>query len=120
MDMKTVITTIVFCLLLTSCSKDIETIDVNGTAFGIVSDLQTGDPISNVSVTLYQGLAWDCLGASEGITFTGTDGFFQLNDVDPSKYYFIVFRHAGYESLGQRINIRAGKNTELNAVMNPQ
>lgn len=118
--MNKFITALILCLLTISCSKDIETIDTTGTVFGLVSDLETGDPISKVSVTLYEGLAWDCLGAVVGVTFTGTDGFFQITDIDPSKSYFIVFRHAGYNNGGLRVRVEAGKSIEINYAMSKE
>jgi len=115
--MKKILIGIIFCLSLSSCSKDIENTDNDAVLFGIVSDLETGNPISNVSVDLCEGLAWDCLGASIGRTFTGTDGFFQINDINPDESYFIIFQHVDYKTTGQRLKLKAGEKTELNMAM---
>lgn len=105
------------CLSLLGCSKEIESTDNDAVLFGVVSDLQTGAPLSNVSIDLHQGLAWDCLGASIGKTFTGTDGFFQINDINPDESYFIIFQHVDYKTTGQRLKLKAGGKTELNMAM---
>ncbi|MDE6485851.1 MAG: carboxypeptidase regulatory-like domain-containing protein [Duncaniella sp.] len=105
------------CLVAVSCSKDIETVETTGIAYGVISDADTGEPIANVSVSLHQGLAWDCLGASVGTAFTGSDGFFQIVEIDPSNQYFIVASHAGYKQNGRRVNIQSGKNTEINITL---
>ncbi|MDE5594327.1 MAG: carboxypeptidase-like regulatory domain-containing protein, partial [Muribaculaceae bacterium] len=100
MDIRKLVIAIISCLSIISCSKDIETIDPNGTVCGVVSDLETGEPISNVSVALYEGLAWDSLGAGAGNSVTGTDGFFQIIDIDTTWSHFIIFKHSGYETVG--------------------
>lgn len=53
--------------------------------------MESSDPIFNVSVTLYEELAWDFLGAGVGVIFTGTDEFPKITNIDPSESYFIVF-----------------------------
>lgn len=115
--MNKLIAILFLCLSVVGCSSDIETVETSGTAYGVISDAESGEPISNVSVSLHEGLAWDCLGASVGTAFTGSDGFFQIVDVDPSKQYFIVASHAGYNSNGRRVTIQAGKKTEINIAM---
>lgn len=114
---KVVIGLLLFSLLISSCSEDIEKVDDSGILFGVVSDLETGEPVSKVSVQLYEGLAWDCLGASVGRTFTGTDGYYQINEINPNESYFIIFNHTEYKSAGQRVKFVAGKKTELNMTM---
>lgn len=116
--MKKTIIGLLFGLLFFSCSKDIDEVDNYGTVFGIVSDRETGAPISNVSVELYEGLAWDCLGQNVGITFTGTDGFFQITDVNPERSYFIVFSHSDYQTIGKGVGVNSNKKTEVNQSMN--
>lgn len=114
--MKKFLFSLILCLPLLSCSKDIEEYDITASIFGVVSD----QPLSNVTITLYEGLAWDCLGASVGTSFTGNDGFFQINNIDPTKSYFIAFQHSNYQSHGQRIKLKAGNKSELNISMRKQ
>lgn len=115
--MKKVITILFFCLCIIGCSEEPAPTNTAGTVCGVVSDLKTGNPITNVNVTIYEGLAWDCLGASVGVAFTGTNGFFQITGLDPSQHYFIVFKHSGYRPVGQRVKIIAGKIVEQNIAM---
>ncbi|MCH5305558.1 MAG: carboxypeptidase regulatory-like domain-containing protein [Rikenella sp.] len=114
-------TKILFSLLLSvlylSCSKDMDDTEGTATLFGVVSDFETGGPLSNVSIDLREGLAWDCLGATVGRTMTGNDGFFQIKGIDPDKSYFIIFQRKNYYQIGQRIRLAANKKTELNISM---
>ncbi len=115
--MKKLIFAFLLGILLTSCSKDLDDTETVGLVYGVVSDAQTGEPIANVSVTLYEGLAWDCLGASVGTVFTGSDGFYQIVNIDPSKSYFIGAEHSGYRHNGHRATVQAGKKTEINIAL---
>ena len=115
--MKKIFVILLLSLSFISCSKDIENTDSSATLFGVVSDLKTGDPISLVQIELCEGLAWDCLGDRVGVAFTGTDGFFQINGIDPDEYYFVIFRHSDYTVKGQGVNFKPGKKTELNMTM---
>lgn len=118
--MKKFLFSLILCLPLLSCSKDIEESDSTASIFGVVSDIESGQPLSNVTITLYEGFAWDCLGASVGTSFTGSDGFFLIKNIDPTKSYFIAFRHSNYQSHNQRIRLKAGVKTELNISMRNQ
>lgn len=110
---------VLYSMCLLGCAKDINDFDSAASLFGVVSDLTTGNPIANVSIDLREGLAWDCLGPSVGSTFTGTDGYFRINNINPKEDYFVIFRHSGYSAKGQRVVI-AGKGTELNMIMTAQ
>lgn len=99
------------------CSKDIDDSANTTSLFGIVSDLKTGRPIANVSVDLREGLAWDCLDASVGATFTGTDGYSRINNINPNEYYFVIVQYSKYSAKGLPITFTAGKETELNMIM---
>lgn len=107
-------------LTLFGCSEDIESTEVTAEVFGIISDLQSGAPLPNVSVTLYEGVATNSHGVTVGSTFTGTDGFFQLDKINPNKSYVIMFKHSGYKTEGQRVTFTAGKKTELNKGLSKQ
>lgn len=115
--MKKIFVILLLSLSFISCSKDIENTDSSATLFGVVSDLKTGEPLSSASIELCKGLAWDSLGERVGATFTGTDGFFQINGIDPDESYFVIFRHSDYTAKGQRVNFKPGKKTELNMTM---
>lgn len=108
---------VIICLTLLGCSKDIGVTNKSSTILGVVSDWRTGAPISNVSVDLREGLALDCLGASVGKNLTGTDGYYQINDIDPDKDYFIIFEHVDYIRAGQRVELKINSKVELNVVM---
>lgn len=115
--MKQIIFCMVILLSFAGCSKDVNNADGTATLFGVVSDFETGGPLSNVSIDLREGLAWDCLGATVGRTMTGNDGFFQIKGIDPDKSYFIICQRKNYYQIGQRIRLAANKKTELNISM---
>lgn len=50
--MKEFLFSLILCLPLLSCSKDIEESDSTASIFGVVSDIESGQPLSNVTITL--------------------------------------------------------------------
>ena len=97
------------CLLITpllfSCSK--EEYESFGSLYGTVTDSNTGDLLSNVTVILSPG----------GITkITGTDGIFEFNDLTPQQYTITV-QKAGYNTNRKTITVIVGEKVESNITM---
>lgn len=94
--------------LLFSCSK--EEADSFGTLYGVVSDTQTGDPLSNVTVTLSPG----------GTTkITGSDGLFEYSDLTPQQYTITV-QKSGYQTNRKNVTAVVGEKVQANITMAPQ
>lgn len=94
--------------LLFSCSKEEQ--DSFGTLYGVVSNTQTGDPLSNVTVTLSPG----------GTTkLTGSDGLFEYSELTPQQYTITV-QKAGYQTNRKTLSAVVGEKTEANITMTPQ
>ena len=88
-----------------SCTKD--EYDSFGTLYGVVTDKHTGDPLSNVTVTLSPG------GASK---LTGSDGMFEFPDLTPQQYTITV-QKAGYETNRKTISAVVGEKVQANITM---
>lgn len=94
--------------LFLSCSK--EEIDNFGTLYGVVSDTQTGDPLSNVTVTLSPG----------GTTkLTGSDGLFEYTGLTPQQYTITV-QKSGYQTNRKTITAVVGEKVQANITMTQQ
>lgn len=94
--------------LLFSCSKEEQ--DSFGTLYGVVSDTQTGDPLSNVTVTLSPG----------GTTkLTGSDGLFEYAELTPQQYTITV-QKSGYQTNRKSITAVVGEKVQANITMTPQ
>lgn len=94
--------------LFLSCSK--EEVDSFGTLYGVVSDTRTGDPLSNVTVTLSPG----------GTTkLTGSDGLFEYTELTPQQYTITV-QKSGYQTNRKTITSVVGEKVQANITMTPQ
>lgn len=94
--------------LFLSCSK--EEVDSFGTLYGVVSDTKTGDPLSNVTVTL----------SPSGTTkLTGSDGLFEYTELTPQQYTITV-QKSGYQTNRKTITAVAGEKVQANITMTPQ
>lgn len=94
--------------LLFSCSK--EEYDSFGTLYGVVSDVKTGEPLSNVTVTLSPG------GSS---LLTGSDGSFEYMNLTPQQYTITVQR-ANYQTNRKDVTAVVGEKVQVNITMTPQ
>lgn len=94
--------------LLLSCSK--EEHDSFGSLYGVVSDVKTGNPLDNVTVTL----------SPSGTTkLTGSDGLFEYNELTPQQYTITVQKD-GYQTNRKSLSAVVGEKIEANITMTPQ
>lgn len=94
--------------LFLSCSK--EEYDSFGTLYGVVSDVKTGEPLSNVTVSLSPG------GSS---ILTGSDGLFEYMNLTPQQYTITVQR-ANYQTNRKDVTAVVGEKVQVNITMTPQ
>lgn len=93
--------------LFVSCSK--EENDSFGTLYGVVSDVKTGSPLDNVTVTLSPG----------GTTkLTGSDGLFEFTELTPQQYTITV-QKSGYQTNRKDIMAIVGEKITANISMTP-
>ena len=94
--------------LLFSCSKEEQ--ESFGTLYGVVSDTRTGDPLSNVTVTL----------SPSGTTkLTGSDGLFEYTGLTPQQYTITV-QKTGYQTNRKNVTDIVGEKVQVNITMTPQ
>ncbi len=96
------LTLILFVATLFGCSQ-VE-YDMFGTLTGQVIEATTGNPLSNVSVLL---------SPSGKNTYTGSDGSFNFEELEPQQYTIMVQKE-GYQTNRKAINLVVG---ETNTVM---
>ena len=84
-------------LLIAACQP--VTYDTFGTISGTVLDFETGTPIQNSVITL---------NPTGKNAFTGSDGFFQFDDLDPTRYT-VTAQKEGYDSDFLSITVYAGQ-----------
>ena len=95
-------------LLFLACSK--EEYDSFGTLYGVVSDVKTGEPLSNVTVTLSPG----------GSTMlTGSNGRFEYMSLTPQQYTITV-QKSGYQTNRKDVTAVVGEKVQINITMTPQ
>jgi len=75
------------------------TIDTFATLYGVVSDKETGEPISGASVTLTPG---------GGNKTTGSDGYYEFTNLEPRQYTIQVTAN-GYKTDHGTITAVAGE-----------
>lgn len=109
-------------LLFLGCTKDHEPADSMATLFGTVYD-ENGMPLTAVEVNLYDQTSTTI---SVGQTVTGTDGFYQLNEINPidttgyytgHKRYTAEFSRIGYYTQRIGIQFESSRKVELSVVM---
>ena len=97
------------CIILTGmysgCAKKEH--DMYASLYGTISDHEKGEPISNASVVLSPG------GKTKT---TGTDGYYEFNDLDP-RQYTITVQKSGYTTNRKTINAVVGEKTEANILL---
>ena len=94
--------------ILSSCSK--EEHDSFGSLYGVVSDVKTGNPLDNVTVTLSPG------GTTE---LTGSDGLFEFTELTPQQYTITV-QKAGYHTNRKSVSAVVGEKVQTNITMTPE
>lgn len=96
---------ILFPLLFSSCTSDEP--DVFSTIYGVVSETGTGEPIESATVQLTPG----------GDTkLTGSDGYFEFNDIT-SQQYTVTVQKNGYSSNRKSITAVAGEKNQVNITL---
>jgi hypothetical protein len=88
-----------------SCSKTEH--DLFSTLHGVVSDAETGDPISGAAITLSPG------GKSQT---TGTDGRYEFENLDAAQYTVTV-QKTGYQTNRKTVTAVAGEKAEANILL---
>lgn len=86
-----------FALLFAGCTEDEYTLF--GKVIGTVTDATTGEPISNVTMTL---------SPSGKSATTGSDGIFEFNDLEAVQYKMQA-RHANYKTDTKTVTVLAGE-----------
>ena len=78
-----------------------------GTIYGVVSDLETAEPLPNAAVVLSPG------GTSQ---MTGNDGCFEFTDLE-IRQYTITVQKDGYSTNRKTVNVIVGESVEANIPM---
>ena len=86
-------------LLLTTCEEELP--NTMGNIYGIVGDMETGDPIRGASVTLSPG---------NRSTVTGSDGHFEFLNLEAAQYKIQVSAN-GYVTNSRQITVLSGTST---------
>jgi hypothetical protein len=103
--MKKTLTTIAAALCLLAhggCTK--EPLNIYATLYGVVSDRETGEPMSGASVTLQPG------GKTQT---TDANGAYEFNDLD-AKQYTITVQQPGYKVEYEAVSAISAKRTQKN------
>ena len=106
--MKKVLFIALLALLLSGCTEDEYTLF--GIISGTVTDVNTGEPISNVSLTL---------SPSGKTSVTGSDGNFEFIDLEATQYK-IQARHADYKTDTKTVNVLAGQTVRGDMQLTPK
>jgi len=107
--MKKILLCFFAVLVSAACSKT-EEVSVFSTLHGIVSDYETGEPISGVNVVL---------SPSGATKITGNDGYFEFQELTPQQYT-ITAQKTGYTTNRKSITAVSGENTEVNITITQQ
>lgn len=95
--MKKVFLFALIAMLFVGCTEDEYTLF--GTISGTVTDINTGEPVGNVSLTL---------SPSGKTSVTGSDGNYEFVDLEATQYK-IQARHANYKTDTKTVNVLAGE-----------
>lgn len=91
-----------FSILLVAACQPV-TYNTFGTISGTVLDAATGTPIQNATITL---------NPTGKKAFTGSDGFFEFDDLDPDQYK-VWAQKDGYDSNSVSVRINAGETETI-------
>lgn len=94
-------------VIVISCSSDIPEDTSVGSIAGTVSDITTGEPLSNVTVSLSPG------GSS---TVTGSDGSFSYSNITPGVYTLSI-RKEGYNPSSITASVKGGETTPIHITL---
>lgn len=99
--MKRILAFALSILLLAACQP--VTYNTFGTISGTVLDFETGTPIQNAAITL---------NPTGKNAFTGSDGFFQFDDLDPMQYT-VRAQKEGYSTDSKSVSVHAGETETI-------
>lgn len=97
-----------FALMFAGCTEDEYTLF--GKVIGTVTDATTGEPISNVTMTL---------SPSGKSATTGSDGIFEFNDLEAVQYKMQA-RHANYMTDTKTVTVLAGETVRGDMQLTPK
>lgn len=106
--MKKVFLFAVLAMLFVGCTEDEYTLF--GTISGTVTDINTGEPIGNVSLTI---------SPSGKTSVTGSDGNYEFVDLEATQYK-IQARHAIYKTDTKTVNVLAGETVRGDMQLTPK
>lgn len=106
--MKKVFLFAVLAMLFVGCTEDEYTLF--GTISGTVTDINTGEPIGNVSLTI---------SPSGKTSVTGSDGNYEFVDLEATQYK-IQARHATYKTDTKTVNVLAGETVRGDMQLTPK
>lgn len=106
--MKKVFLFALLVMFFSGCTEDEYTLF--GTISGTVTDINTGEPIGNVSLTL---------SPSGKTTVTGSDGNFEFVDLVANQYK-IQARHIDYKTDTKTVNVLAGETARGDISLSPK
>lgn len=82
--------------------------------YGVIFDSDSGTPVPNVMVRLYEGSgAMASLGGVVSSSVTGSDGGFYFVGIKPYWRYTIITSHPDYENLMQDVELQSNSNTQI-------
>lgn len=97
-----------FSLVWISCSGS-DDYDLFASLYGKVTDIRSGESVSNASVMLIPS----------GISLqTGSDGLFSFDDLD-ARQYTILVQKDGYQTNRKTVTAVSGENVEINIQLTP-
>lgn len=106
--MKKLLLIAILALAFTGCTEDEYTLF--GTINGIVTDVQTGEPIGNVTMTL---------SPSGKSASTGSDGVYEFVDLEAGQYK-IQARHFEYATDTKTVVVLAGETVRGDIQLTPK
>lgn len=96
---------IVAACLFTACKP--ESYDTYGNIVGTVIDVDSGEPVQQVTVTLTP---------TGKNTYTGTDGMFDFPELE-AQQYTVTVQKSDYEGNRKIVNVVAGETTNVSLTM---
>ena len=106
--MKKLFLLAIMALMFVGCTEDEYTLF--GTISGTVTDVNTGEPIGNVTLTL---------SPSGKSTTTGSDGNYEFIDLTAMQYK-IQARHVSYKTDTKTVNVLAGEIVRGDISLSPK
>lgn len=100
--MRKLVLCAIMAFVFAACSQT--EYSVFSTLHGVVSDYETGNPVSGVNVVL---------SPSGATKITGNDGYFEFQEITPQQYTVTV-QKSGYATNRKSVTAISGENTEVN------